>query len=103
MMSMPRDRRPGWHLLGEDQQVLRAVGFRTDLQQKLRTRRRDTLARTSHTQLAIVFVQDGRLWRDDGSPRRDFDGQAEHPHYEGDDELHHVELHVRMQISEARP
>ena len=58
MMFVPWDDGAGTNLLGEEQQMLRAIGFWTDLQQELRAGRGDTLTRTPRSKFAFVLVQD---------------------------------------------
>src|SRR5262245_16564982 len=59
-VPVPLDDCTRMKFLGEDQEMLRAIGLRTDLQQEFSAGRGNTLARTPCAKLAFELVQDGR-------------------------------------------
>src|SRR5262249_59063568 len=75
-VPVPLDDCAGMKFLGEDQEMLRAIGLRTDLQQELSAGSGDTLPRTAGAKLAFVLVQDGRLRT--VAPSRGLRHKAEH-------------------------
>src|SRR5262249_44137460 len=75
-VPVPLDDCTRMKFLGEDQEMLRAIRLRTDLQQELSTGRGNTLARTPGAKLAFVLVQDGR--RRTITPSRGLSRNAKH-------------------------
>src|SRR5215831_14893652 len=75
-VPVPLNNRAGMKFLGEDQEMLRATGLRTDLQQELSAGSGYTLPRTARAKLAFVLVQDGRLRT--VTPSRGLSHKAEH-------------------------
>src|SRR5262245_17715950 len=75
-VPVPLDDCAGMKFLAEDQEMLRAIGLRTDLQQELSAGSGYTLPRTAGAKLAFVLLQDGRLRT--VTPSRGLSHKAEH-------------------------